>query len=399
MTATMNKVVDVTAPEGQQEGTRSLITRWLKKPGEAVREHEPLVELETDKVTVEIAAPASGILKEILKHEDIEVLPGDLLGRIDISAAKPAPPQAASAAAQPPLKAPSNEGEDRARKLSPLVKRLLKLHALNPADIQGSGLGGRITREDVAGHATSRKAAPASPASGGVPSHMVPHDSMRRRIAAHMVESLLHTAPHVTSVFEVDLGRVVAHRACHKADFAARGVNLTYTAYFVAACIGAIREVPAVNSRFHEDALEIWDDINIGIGTALEDKGLIVPVIHKAQDLNLFAVAARLQELTAKARDGKLEARDVQNGTFTVSNHGVSGSLLATPIIINQPQSAILGIGKVEKRLTVVDVDGQDSIQVRPKCYVTLTIDHRVLDGYQTNRFLAHLAKTLADWE
>lgn len=402
--ALLNQTIDVTAPEGQQEGTRSLITRWLKKPGEAVVEHEPLLELETDKVTVEIAAPASGTLTEILKGEDSEVSPGDLLARIDpATTPQPAAAQAAPAEKAPRMAeaAPEMTGHDHGR-LSPLVKRLLKIHALDPAEIPGSGRGGRITREDVTAYAARQKtAAPkAAPApSGPIPSHFQPHDGMRRRIAAHMVESLLHTAPHVTSVFEVDLGRVVAHRNLNKAEFAARGVNLTYTAYFVAASVAAIRDVPTVNSRFREDALEIWDDINIGVGTALEDKGLIVPVIHKAQDLNLFGIAARLQELTRKAREGKLEARDVQNGTFTISNHGVSGSLIATPIIINQPQSAILGIGKLEKRLTIVEVDGQDSIQIRPKCYVSLTIDHRVLDGYQTNRFLAHLVETLTHWE
>lgn len=412
----MSKIVDITAPEGQQEGTRSLITRWLKQPGEAVVEHEPLVELETDKVAIEIAAPATGTLKEILKHEDEEVSPGDLLGRIDTagaaSAAVSATPAAEAKLEIPTIAARTVKADDaRRQRLSPLVKRLLKMHEMNPDQISGSGLGGRITRNDVARYIEDRKtasvakpavktfAAPTGPIPGPIPSHMAPHDNMRKRIAAHMVESLLHTAPHVTSLFEADLSRVMAHRNKHKAEFAARGVNLTYTAYFVAACVAAIHAVPTANSRFREDALEIWDDINIGVGTALEDKGLIVPVIHKAQDLNLFGIAARLQEVTAKARDGKLEARDVQNGTFTISNHGVSGSLLATPIIINQPQSAILGIGKLEKRLTVIEVDGRDTIQIRPKCYVTLTIDHRVLDGHQTNKFLSILVDAINNWD
>lgn len=391
----MSKVIDITAPEGQQEGARSLITRWLKRPGEAVTEHEPLLELETDKVALEIAAPATGILKEILKHEDEQVSPGDLLGRIDTAAP--------ACAATPIAKEAPDVGGARRQRLSPLVKRLLKMHEMNPDQISGSGLGGRITRNDIARYVEDRKAAPAlkiiATPSGLIPGHMIPHDNMRKRIAAHMVESLLHTAPHVTSVFEADLTRVMAHRNRHKAEFAARGVNLTYTAYFVAACVPALRAVPTANSRFHEQALEVWDDINIGVGAALEDKGLIVPVIHKAQDLNLSGIAARLQEMTAKARDGRLEAYDVQNGTFTISNHGVSGSLLATPIIINQPQSAILGIGKLEKRLTVVEVDGQDTIQIRPKCYVTLTIDHRVLDGHQTNKFLSILVDALNNWD
>ncbi len=408
---TMSKLYDIVAPDGQQEGTRSLITRWLKKPGEAVSEHEPLVELETDKVAVEIAAPASGQLAEILMSEDTEVSPGDLLGRIDTEVSRtPEPGHADVPAQEVSVKAEkkvAGRASGQPLKLSPLVKRLLRQHDLDPVDIPGTGRRGRITRDDVIGYIEQREAPAAKPqpekpaaartAAGPVPSHRIPHDNMRKRIAAHMLESVTH-APHVTSVFEADLTRVMAHRAANKADFASRGVNLTYTAYFVAACVTAIRDVPTVNSRFHDDALEIWEDFNIGVGTALEDKGLIVPVIHKAQDLSLFGIASRLHELTQKARDGKLTGGDVQNGTFTISNHGVSGSLVATPIIINQPQSAILGIGKLEKRVTVIDVDGQDTIQIRPKCYVTLTIDHRVLDGHQTNKFLSSLVDVMNNW-
>jgi 2-oxoglutarate dehydrogenase E2 component (dihydrolipoamide succinyltransferase) len=413
-----SQIVDIKAPEGQQEGTRSLVTRWLKQVGDRVTEHEPLVELETDKVAIEIAAPASGLLTAILMDIDTEVSPGDVMGRIDTAAitAETAPVVQPAPAATPtstsPNIAPALDQNSKTR-LSPLVKRLLQMHDLSPAQICGTGLGGRITKDDVTAHVETRGNRPVAPVitpapaatsaparpSGAIKSHLVPHDNMRKRIAAHMVESLLHTAPHVTSVFEADLSRVMAHRNQHKAEFAARGINLTYTAYFVAACIDAIRAVPAVNSRYHENALEIFDDINIGIGTALEDKGLIVPVIHKAQELNLAGIAARLHDMSAKARTGRLDARDVQNGTFTISNHGVSGSLLATPIIINQPQSAILGIGKLEKRLTIVEVDGQDTIQIRPKCYVTLTIDHRVLDGFQTNSFLTQLLDRINNWQ
>ena len=225
-----------------------------------------------------------------------------------------------------------------------------------------------------------------------IASHRVPHSAMRRSIAEHMVRSL-HVAPHVTTVFEADLSGIQSHREQHKAEFEAQGAKLTLTAYFVRATVEAIRAVPEANSRWHDDALEVWDDINIGIATALGAGGIIVPVLRKAQDLDLLATARGLQDLTDRARAGGLEPKDVQHGTFTISNHGVSGSLVATPIIINQPQSAILGIGKLQQRPVVIGGE----LQVRPMIYVTLTIDHRVLDGFSANAFLSRWVETI-EW-
>jgi 2-oxoglutarate dehydrogenase E2 component (dihydrolipoamide succinyltransferase) len=219
---------------------------------------------------------------------------------------------------------------------------------------------------------------------------------MRKSIAAHMVESM-RLAPHVTSVFELDMTQVIAHRNAQKSEFEKRGVKLTFTAYFVHAVARALKAVPQVNSRWHEDAIEIFDNCNVGVATALEEKGLIVPVIQSAEKMDLFEIASSLQRLIDKARLGKLEPKDVQGGTFTISNHGVSGSLLATPIIINQPQSAILGIGKLEKRVCVADVNGIEQFVARPKVYVTLSLDHRALDGYVANSFLSHFIKTLEE--
>ena len=223
---------------------------------------------------------------------------------------------------------------------------------------------------------------------------MVPHTPMRKSIADHMVRSL-QLAPHVTAVFEADLSAVAAHRAANKAAFAAQGVQLTYTAYFVRACIPGLRAVPEANARWHERGLELFEDLNIGIATALEGGGLIVPVIHRAQELDLPDTARRLGDLTSRARAGKLEPADVHGGTFTISNHGVSGSLLAAPIVINQPQSAILGVGKVEPRVRVGRSGG---FEARPMAYVTLTIDHRVLDGYQANVFLGKWVEAIERW-
>jgi len=226
----------------------------------------------------------------------------------------------------------------------------------------------------------------------------VPHTAMRQRIAERMVASLLHTAPHVTTVFEADLGAVLAHRAQHKPDLERRGIGLTLTAYFAHACVDAIRAVPEVNSRWHDDALEFHDHVDLGIATALEGRGLVVPVLRGVDQLSLFATAEQLTALTRRARENQLVPADMHGGTFTISNHGVSGSLIATPIIINQPQSAILGIGRLEKRVVVIDHDGADAIAIRPRCYVSLTLDHRVMDGERANLFLRTLVQRLERW-
>jgi 2-oxoglutarate dehydrogenase E2 component (dihydrolipoamide succinyltransferase) len=220
---------------------------------------------------------------------------------------------------------------------------------------------------------------------------------MRLRIAENMLNSVT-VAPHVTALFEADFSAIIAHRESHKAAWAKKGVKLTYSAYIVAAAAEAMKVAPAINSRWHDDRLEIFDDVNIGVGTALGEKGLIVPVLRNVETLNLKGIAAGLEDLIQRARAEKLTGRDVSGGTFTISNHGVSGSLFATPIIIAQPQSAILGVGKLEKRVVVRDVAGQDAILIRPMAYVSLTIDHRVVDGHQTNAWLSRFVEVLETW-
>ena len=213
-----------------------------------------------------------------------------------------------------------------------------------------------------------------------------------------MVTSLLHTAPHVTTVFEADFGAVLAHRERHRDAYASRGAPLTLTAYVIAACVDGIRAVPETNARWTEDALEIIECIDIGVGTALTGGGLIVPVIRDVAALGLDEIASRLADLTTRAREDRLTPVEVRGGTFTISNHGVSGSVLAAPIVINQPQSAILGMGKLERRPAVVDTDGEERIVVRPRCYLTLTIDHRVMDGQRANAFMDVVVRRLACW-
>jgi 2-oxoglutarate dehydrogenase E2 component (dihydrolipoamide succinyltransferase) len=221
---------------------------------------------------------------------------------------------------------------------------------------------------------------------------------MRRRIAEHMVESLLRTAPHVTNVFQCDMTAVLADRAARKPEAGRHGVSLTLTAYFVAAAVEALRAVPEANARWTDDALILSERMDIGVATALGDRGLVVPVLRDAGRLDLLGIASALEALVGKARSDALTPADLKGGTFTISNHGVGGSLLAAPIVINQPQSAILGIGKLEKRAVVVTEGGQDSVAIRPCCYVTLTIDHRVLDGYQANRFMETFVGRLEGW-
>jgi 2-oxoglutarate dehydrogenase E2 component (dihydrolipoamide succinyltransferase) len=441
--------VEIRAPEEQTDGTRSQILRWLKGVGDAVVEHEPLIEIETDKVTVEVASPASGVLLDILKLEQDEVAPGEVLGRLEVAASVGAADSlsgekhsvavdgvgggASRATTSGSAAAAADDASDGARgnasaALSPAVRRLIAERGLDASAVRGSGEGGRITVDDVLAHgheqmiseaASSGKAkSEALTAASHVPStiakaqptsdntlskHTIPHSAIRKRIADHMVQSLLQTAPHVTTVFEADMSAVIAHRAAHRADFESRGAPLTFTAYFLSASIEAIRAVPEANSRWTDTALEIYDTINIGVATALEDTGLVVPVLKnleskKQNAKDLFEIAHALNELVTAARAGKLQPSDVRGGTFTISNHGVSGSLLATPIVINQPQAAILGIGKLERRPVVIEKDGVEQVVVRPKCYVTLTIDHRVMDGHQANRLLQTFVKTLESW-
>ncbi len=406
-------MIDVLVPV-EQEGTKAVVRTWLKQVGQRVEENEPLVELETDKVAMEVPAPASGVLREIVLDIDANAAPGAVLGRIaveDDAAPEPQEPvrpeRRRGATAQAPGSRPStshgSSGDGQERRLSPSVKRAILQHDLNPDQIRGTGRNGRITRDDVdrAIEAATRVSKPVEgvipAATGDIRSHFVPHDRMRLAIAENMHRSVSE-APHVTAVFEADFSAIMAHREAHKAAFAKKGVKLTYTAYLVAAAAEAMKAAPAINSRWHADRLELWDDINIGVGTALGRKGLIVPVVRKVQELSLKGIAAQLDELIGKARAEKLTSADIRGGTFTISNHGVSGSLFAAPIIINQPQSAILGVGKLEKRVVVREVGGVDAIQIRPMAYVSLTIDHRVVDGHQTNAWLSRFVELLETW-
>jgi 2-oxoglutarate dehydrogenase E2 component (dihydrolipoamide succinyltransferase) len=398
-------MIDVRVPD-EQEGTKAVVRAWLRQVGDLVFENEPLVELETDKVTQEVPAPASGVLSEIVLDTDAEAVPGALLARIsddsELSApaeagaqeAKPSATVEKAATAAPGLRPMPGNREER---LSPSVRRACMQHGIDPARIAGTGRNGRVTREDVdravesatvtgVGEPTTAQPRQFSP-------HDIPHDRMRLAIAENMSRAVAEQ-PHVTAVFEADFTAVAAH----KAAMAAKGVKLSYTAYIVKAAAEAMVVAPAINGGWEADRVAISPTIDIGVGTALGEKGLVVPVVKDVGSLTLEEVGARLDDLTQRARDGKLERSDVSGGSFTISNHGVSGSLLAAPIILHQGQAAILGVGKLEKRVVVRTVNGRDAMLIHPMAYVTLTIDHRVVDGHQTNAWLSRFVEILESW-
>jgi 2-oxoglutarate dehydrogenase E2 component (dihydrolipoamide succinyltransferase) len=391
-------LIEIRVPD-EQEGTKAVVRAWLRQIGDAVAENDPLVELETDKVTQEVPAPAAGVLSEIVLDTDAEAVPGALLGRIstDGVATASAPANAPAAPApQPETEAPESTGATETR-LSPSVRRACLQHGIDPARISGTGRNGRITREDV-----DRAVSDATVVAVGEPTTAqprqfsaqdIPHDRMRKTIAENMVRAVSE-APHVTAAFEADFTAIAAH----KSAMAAKGVKLSYTAYIVKAAAEAMAVAPAINGRWEKDRIAISPTIDIGVGTALGEKGLVVPVVKDAGSLSLEQIGAKLDELTRRAREGKLDRSDVSGGSFTISNHGVSGSLLAAPIILHQGQAAILGVGKLEKRVIVREVNRQDAILIRPMAYVTLTIDHRVVDGHQTNAWLTRFVEILESW-
>ena len=388
----------------EQEGTKAVVRSWLKQVGDAVAENDPLVELETDKVTQEVPAPAAGVLAEIVLDTDAEAVPGALLARISTDGAP------AKAGVQTEREARVVDADQALRatgplpsqgnlesRLSPSVRRACLQHGIDPARIEGTGRNGRVTREDI-----DRAVASATVVSVGEPVNAqprqfnpqdIPHDRMRLTIAENMVRAVTDQ-PHVTAVFEADFSAVAAH----KAAMAAKGVKLSYTAYIVKAAAEAMAVAPAINGRWEKDRIVVPPTIDVGVGTALGEKGLVVPVVKDAGSLGLEQIGTKLDDLTRRAREGKLERSDVSGGSFTISNHGVSGSLLAAPIILHQGQAAILGVGKLEKRVVVREIGGEDAILVRPMAYVTLTIDHRVVDGHQTNAWLTRFVEVLENW-
>jgi 2-oxoglutarate dehydrogenase E2 component (dihydrolipoamide succinyltransferase) len=452
--------IDVIMPQMGESIAEGTLSRWMKKVGDAVKRDEPIFEISTDKVDAEIPAPQAGVLAEILVTEGQTVAVQTVVARIETDAGaaasapapapapaapapapaapKPAPaavaaPQpsgpAAAPAASPPSASPppahagSETAEERLRRKStPLVRKMAAEHNLDISTISGSGHAGRVTKHDVLSYLESPPAAAAAvatqpagrtaaPPSRGattlieVPSPVVepwpgdrvePWSKIRKLTADHMIMSRRVSA-HVNSLFEVDFSRVGQVRAARKKEYAERGVNLTFLAFIVKAVADNLRKHPVVNSAVMGDATVYRRDINIGIAVAL-DWGLIVPVIKRADELSLIGVARAINDLGERARTKKLTPDEVQRGTFTITNPGGFGSFAGTPII-NQPQVAILGVGAIEKRPSVVTLpDGTDTLAIRTKGMLTMAYDHRIVDGADADKFLADLKATLQNF-
>lgn len=436
----------ITMPQLGESVVEGTISRWLKQPGEQIEQYEPLLEIVTDKVNAEYPSPVSGTLAEILVPEGETVPVHHEIAEINVAgetadsqgaqqAMQTTQPneqtiteQAVTAEVQTAIEvqqvqqqaggSADGEKDQSGRRYSPAVRRLAEEHGINLSQVQGSGAGGRVTKQDVEAvieklmaappiavqpapepqaapqaqpaSAASPRPQPAAPAHPGLDGDQLqPLTPMRRAIAEHMVRSV-HTSPHATTVMEVDMTAVARYREQQKAAFAAReGFSLTFLPFVIRAVVESLQEHPILNSSWSDDGILLHRQINIGVAVALED-GLIVPVIHNADEKSLVGLARAVNDLASRARSNRLSPQDVQGGTFTVNNPGTFGTLMSTPII-SQPQAAILSTEAVVKRPVVVD----DAIAIRSMMYISLSIDHRVLDGLQAGRFLQTVRRRL----
>jgi 2-oxoglutarate dehydrogenase E2 component (dihydrolipoamide succinyltransferase) len=387
------KVIMPQMGESIFEGT---LTRWLKKPGDKVKRDEPLFEISTDKIDSEIPAPASGTLQQILVQEgqtvEINTVVG-IIGDGSVVADTPAPADPKAAAPRPPAATPvptASEEEDEAvpGHVSPIVRRLAREHGIDLAELAGKGTGinGRITKNDILAFIEQRTA---TPPSGDV--ERVAMSAMRKSISEHMVMSL-RTSAHVTTFFEVDCSSILGARDALKADFERAGAKLTVTPFFVLAAIRALKRFPILNASVEGDTIVYRKKINVGIAVNIEG-GLIVPVIKDAGEKNLQQLSEAINDLGERARTKKLTPDEVKGGTFSITNPGQFGAVIGTPII-NQPQVAILCMGGIKKRAVVVD----DAIVARPLIMLSLSFDHRIIDGAVADQFMADVQKQLENW-
>ena len=434
------KLIAPRTGEGVEELT---VTNWLKEVGDQVGEMESILEIETDKVVTEFPSPVAGTLLRIDVPAGSVVKVGESMGLIGnpgesldeiAPASSTEEKQEHRAESQTPQEesgdltvgqkeiesAPNvaKQSEKLAEKssfLSPLVKKMLDEHQLDPDKIEGSGTGGRITKQDVENYLSNPKEIQSIPqpkvdlkakseptikaavVPSDMPGQLIPHTSTRRQIAAHMADSV-QTSPRVLTVMEADMTRVLAHRKANKDKFAEDGINLTLTAYFVAALAKALGNHKIINASWTDEGIFTYSDANIGMAVALGEGGLIVPVIKQAQNLSLKGIAAQINDLSERARNKRLKPEEVRGGTFTLTNHGTAGSLFAMPII-NQPQMGILGTGAMQKRAIVItDENGNDAIAIRPMVYLSYVFDHRAVDGESGDNFLADVKKILENW-
>jgi 2-oxoglutarate dehydrogenase E2 component (dihydrolipoamide succinyltransferase) len=471
--------IDVIMPQMGESIAEGTLSRWIKNVGDKVQRDEPIFEISTDKVDAEIPSPAAGVIAEVLVKEGETVAVQTVVARIETDAAAaasapapaapapapapaptPAPaapaakapaPAAPKPAAPPPAPAPAQRPaatapaarpaadatgdngdngsgetlEERLRRRStPLVRKMAAEHNLDLSAIQGTGLAGRVTKNDILNYLETGPATPAAPAkttaparpsgptpalapAAAAPSHaptgvepwegdrVEPWSRIRKLTAEHMVMSR-RVSPHVNTIFEVDYTRVAQLRARAKADYASRGVNLTYLAFIAKAITDGLRKHPVVNSAVNGESTILRRDINLGIAVAL-DWGLIVPVVKRADELSLLGLARAINDLGERARTKKLSPDEVQKGTFTITNPGVFGSMIGTPII-NQPQAAILCVGSIEKQPAVITVDGTDTLAIRTRGLLSLAFDHRIVDGADADRFMAAVKKQIQEF-
>jgi pyruvate dehydrogenase E2 component (dihydrolipoamide acetyltransferase) len=416
---------DVIMPQMGESIFEGTITKWLKKPGDKVQRDEPLFEISTDKVDAEIPAPTSGVLQEIKVSEGTTVQVNTVVGTISgdgeaaapakAAAATPAPEKKEVASAKPsapPAEShPEPETHDEDVRSSPLVRKIAREHNVDLAQVAGTGLGGRITKQDIMAFIEKAPAAappaPAAPASrpgpaptpppAAIPGDLVPMSQMRKIIAQRMIESR-RTSAHVHCMFEVDLTRVVNLRNKLKTGFEQRnGARLTFMPFFVRAAIIALQQYPVVNASLEGESIRYHRHVNTGIAVAL-DWGLIVPVLKNADELNFLGLQRGITDLGERARSKKLMPQDVEGSTFTITNPGQFGAVFGLPII-NQPNSAIMGVGGITKQPAVItDKDGNDSIAIRSVVHLTLGYDHRLIDGAVADQFMALVKKTLENW-
>ena len=395
-------MADIMTPALGESVTEATVARWTKKPGEAVKKDEILVELETDKVSLEVASPSDGMLSEIAANDGETVTPGALLGRVSEGAAASAPAPAPAKApepqpAPPPQPAPAPQAAAEPKPLSPAVQRIVSETGLKPVEVQGTGKDGRITKGDALAALESRAAAPAPAPAPAAPREVHEREErvrmtrLRQTIARRLKEAQ-NTAAMLTTFNEVDMSVVMALRAQYKDVFEKRhGVKLGFMGFFVKACVHALKEIPEVNAEIDGQDFVFKNHYDIGVAVGTE-KGLVVPVVRDADAMNLAEIEKAIGALGKKARDGQLALEDLQGGTFTISNGGVYGSLMSTPIL-NAPQSGILGMHKIQERPVVVN--GQ--IVVRPMMYLALSYDHRVVDGQGAVTFLVKVKEAIED--
>jgi 2-oxoisovalerate dehydrogenase E2 component (dihydrolipoyl transacylase) len=393
--------------EGVEEVT---VIKWLKQEGDSVKELEPLLEVNTDKVDTEIPAPASGTVLKIVAQEGLPAKVGTILAfigkpgeSVDTSSMPPAKDESRKTQNRMPAIQPSTLNLQPETKesgfISPVVAKIAAEHGVNLSQVQGTGLNGRITKNDVLTFVEKRKsgigaqvAVPRVTLDTGAGDTLIKHTVIRKQIAEHMMMSK-HTSPHVLTVMEADMSKVIAHQKANADAFMRDGITLTLTAYFMMAIVAGLKAYPMTNSSWTEEGVLVHKAINIGMATSLGEEGLIVPVIKNADNLSLLAMARSVNDLANRARSKKLQPDEVKGGTFTLTNHGVSKSLFSFPII-NQPQCGILGVGALQKRVAVVN----DAIAIRPMIYLSFVFDHRILDGASADWFLMKVKETLENW-